>query len=139
MRVLPFATVTVFAALVPLLHACGIGDDDTSQTSMSALVPTALRDELDVLRLTVFDRNAACNGPDASGGTPLPGLEDIEFGVNDSQSITVSAGQRVFSLLGLAGETLLARGCTETSIVDDEDRDVVIVLEQVPGLPDAGP
>lgn len=106
---------------------------------MTTFVPTALRDDLDLLRLTVFDDEAACDGPDVTGGTPLRGLESIEFGVGDSQSITVSAGARVFSLLGLASEVVIARGCTEETIVDEEKRDVVIRLEEVPGRADAGP
>ena len=140
-RVLPFVTSSVFAVLASMAASCVFeseSNENTSQTAMSVYVPKALDDDIELLRLTVFDDDASCNGFEIAGGTPLTGLENIEFGLFDTQSITVSAGLRVFSLLALAADVVIARGCSEEIIVDDEDRNVIIELQEVPGRPDAG-
>lgn len=100
---------------------------------MSLRLPTAA--DITSLQLTVLDANGRCDGPDASGGSSLI-VAELEIGV--PETITVSSGQRTFSVLAFDGSMAVARGCVRQTLDAGGTHTIAIPLVEYDGGPDAG-
>jgi hypothetical protein len=125
--------------LFALLFAAGCDDapNEGDVTSFAIVLSEALADDIVLIRLTVLDEDASCDGAIAVGGMALSGLQDIVLGPTDSQSLTISPGKRTFSAKGFdSADAEIASGCTTLDLA--ADRDVRITMEGTTGGVDAG-
>jgi hypothetical protein len=111
-----------------LVAGCADTPDGVHVRSMRLAVPAALADDIAIVEVVVFDDGARCDGFDAEGGRIVDGPHEIP--PDGTQILTLSAGDRTFSAVGLdASDVMLARGCASRRLRDGDNVDVTITLE----------